>query len=464
MTSRLRDSLHAAAADVPTYPVYEKALATARRSRRRAAVTAALVLIALTGVLLPLTDNRAAKTPAAGAQAQAALPDHVGVPPRGSLHATDRPRIGSASVIFTGRAEGMEGANEQSIVAVVSADSDRYRIIKAQPDTRAGADTVLSPDGREVAFGEWSDNTAGVRIVDLATGDSRTVRSGVASSVDSTPVAWSPDGRTLVVRDTLPPADPGGNQLRDVLSIVAPSGEQIRLAEADRVEELGSPVAFAPDSARLAFQNGRTVSVVDLGGRRLSSFTLPPETQLAGKGAWSTDGRTLTVTRREGMRWSLRSVDPATGRDLGALDTPAVSGVSAIRLLGWSADGSARVVAYQPAATAEVRFDIFLEMAQRLAYANVSTVQVLALGRGASTPTTLLTAPRGVVAIDVADNVIRGGQVRHANPPTGAGPRFWFWTALVTVLLAGTVLYATRKRLALWLDDQRVRRRRLANG
>jgi len=90
---------------------------------------------------------------------------------------------------------------------------------------------------------------------------------------------------------------------------------------------------------------------------------------------------------------------------------------------------------------------------------------VLALARGAATPTTLLTAPQGVVAIDVADNVTRGGQVRHANPPTTFGPRFWFWTALVTILLAGAALYGTRKRLALWLDDRRVlRQRRFARG
>ncbi|GIF65295.1 hypothetical protein Ais01nite_33300 [Asanoa ishikariensis] len=450
MTSRLRDSLRTAASDVPAYPVYEKALATARRSRRRTALAAmaALVLTALAGALLPATGS---SVPAAGTDA--ALPDRVGVPPRGSLHATDRPRIGPSSVIFTGRADGMEWANEHSIIAIVGADSDRYRIIKGEADTRAGANTVLSPDGRQIAFSELDSTGPRVRIVDLATGDSRTVDSGIPNTVQVVPVAWSPDGRTLVLRDTLPPND-------DALSIVTLDGERIRLAEAG---EPGSPVAFSPDGARLAFQSGRNVSVVDLAGRRLSSFTLPPETELAGKGAWSADGRTLTMTRHEGMRWSLRRVDPTTGRDLGALDVPAVSGVTAIRLLGWSADGSARVVAYQPAATAEVRFDIFLEMEQRLAYANVSTVQVLALGRGAGTPTTLLTAPQGVIAIDVADNVIRGGQVRHANPPTAFGPRFWLWTGLITVLLVGIVLYRTREKLALWLDDQRVSRRQAAD-
>ena len=146
------------------------------------------------------------------------------------------------------------------------------------------------------------------------------------------------------------------------------------------------------------------------------------------------------------------------------MSTRAVSGVAAIRLLGWSADGSARVVAFAPAATAEVRFDIFLEMEKRLAYANVSSVQVLSLGRGAGAPTTLLTAPEGVGAIDVADAVTRGGQVRQANPPRGVGPRFWLWTALVTALLLGTVLYSTRKKLALWIDDQRIRRRRRFAG
>ncbi|HEV7706962.1 MAG TPA: hypothetical protein VGP16_02085 [Asanoa sp.] len=458
MTARLRESLHGAAGDVPAYPVYEKALATARRSRRRTgfAVAAVLVLVALAGAVPPLVDTVA---PAA-AGADAALPDRVGVPPLGSLHATDRPRLGPASVIFTGQGHELEYGMGGSLITVVGARDDRYRIIRGGIEARAGVDTVLSADGRQVAVSADISLRPAVEIVDLVTGHSRDVGSGVAGTDLVAPVAWSPDGRALVVLDTVP-VDAERTGHRHVLSVVWPDDDRrTRLAEAATDEGLGSAVAFAPDGARLAFQTGRTVVVADLDGRRLSSFTLTPESELAGKGAWSADGRTLTVARRGIDTWSLRRVDAATGRDLGALDMPAVPGVTAIRLLGWAADGSARVVAYQPAPHAPGAFNSPIDMNERLSYGNVGTVRVLALARGAGAPTTLLVAPDDVVSIDVSDTVVHGGRTREAHPPGGLGPRFWFWTSFIPLLLAAVVAYRCRKGLALWLDDRRVRRSR----
>lgn len=443
MTARLREALHTAAQDVRPYPVHQRALATARRSRRRrvVAAVAVLVLVALAGATLPLTGTPAVE-PAAGTDA--ALPDRVGLPPFGSLHATDWPRLGPAWVIFTGQARGLKHGDEGSVIAVVGADVDRYRIIKGEIEAQAGEDAVLSPDGRRVAFTSIDSARPRVEIVDLVTGRSRTVGSGVSGTVTVEPAGWSPNGRALVVRDIVS-ANPEGSAYRHVLSIVWLDGDRrTRLADEYEVNGLGSPVAFAPDGARLAFQTERRVTVADLDGRRLSSFTLAPETELAGRGAWSTDGRALTVTRRDGGTWSLRQVDPANGGDLGAMDTPGVSGVTAIRLLGWAADGSARVVAYQPEPRAPTVFDAPLEMDQRLAYGNVGSVRVLALGRGAAAPTTLLTAPGKVVSIDVADDVVRSGRTRAAEPPHGVGGRFWFWTGLAGVVVIVVVAWRYR--------------------
>jgi Tol biopolymer transport system component len=306
-------------------------------------------------------------------------------------------------VIFTGQGRGLKYGGDGTLITVVGARDDRYRIIRGEFEARAGVDTVLSADGRQVAAAAVVSLRPSVRIVDLVTGRGRNVGSGVAGTDMVQPVAWSPDGRAIVVRDTVP-VDSERTAYRHVLSIVWPDDDRrTRLADTD--EGLGSAVAFDPDGARLAFQTGRTVTVADLDGRRLSSFTLAPGIELAGKAAWSADGRTLTVSRLGIDSWTLGRVDAATGRDLGALDTPVVRDVTAIRLLGWAPDGSAWVVAYQPGPNAPGAFNSPIDMDQRLSGGNVGTVRVLALAR-ASAPTTLLVAPDDVVSIDVSDAVV----------------------------------------------------------
>ncbi|MBQ1009898.1 hypothetical protein KBX53_02820 [Micromonospora sp. M51] len=460
MTARLRETLHAAAADVPAYPVYERALATARRSRRRAVVAAVevLVLATLTGAVLPLTRTPVVD-PAAGADA--ALPDRIALPPRGALHATDRPRLGPASVIFSGQARRLQGWDEDGIVGVVSADSDRYRIFSMGYEAPVGEQVILSPDGRYVARPAGLSEDGRVDLIDLVTGRTRRLHSKVTNSVGTSPRAWSPDGRQLVVDDTVP-TDPTRSGYRRVLSIVTLDGERwTQLADAAQQPIFGSSVAFAPGGGRLAYQIGRTVTVADPDGRTVSTFELPAESWLAGKGAWTTDGALTLISRKAGSTdWSLRRVDSATGRNTAPLPVPGVTGVTAIRLLGWGPDGSALVVAYQPEPLSPDRFDQPLELDQRTAYPNVRGVRVLALTPDASAPRTVMTAPEQILAVDVADTVISAGRTRAADPPGGLGGRFWSWTILITVVVAGVVVYRNRGGLALWLDDRRVRRAR----
>ncbi|CCH19851.1 hypothetical protein [Micromonospora lupini] len=276
----------------------------------------------------------------------------------------------------------------------------------------------------------------------------------------STPAGWSADGDSLVVRDDVPVAFDGATYTT-VLSAVTVDGQRwTRLAASAQEAHVGSVVAAAP--GRLAYQYGRTVAVTDLDGREQSSFTLPDETSLAGKGAWSPDGTALTLTthRPDTDEWTLRHVDPATGRDVGPLRLPAVPGVVSIRLLGWTPDGSALVAAYQPDPLAP---DPPLQEQTGQPSGTdqtVRTVRVLALTPGATAPRTVLTAPDQVVAVDIADQVIRSGRIRDAQPPGGVGGRFWIWTGLLTVLVTIGVLYAGRQRIALWRDDRRVLRAR----
>ncbi|WP_203980545.1 PD40 domain-containing protein, partial [Micromonospora phaseoli] len=434
----------------------------ARRSRHRhrlAATAAAVALVALTTMTLPLVRTPALE-PAAGSPA--ALPDRVALPPIGTLHVTDRPLLGPAAVLFSGVAGRLKGWNDANRVGVVGADSDRYRIMPMGYEAPAGEVVLLSPDGRYVARPAGSHERPRVDIVDLATGRTRQLNGGPAASTSIEPAAWSPDGRQLVVR-YIAPTDPPRAGHRAVLGVVTLDGERwTRLAEGGLQAIFGSPVAFTAAGDRIAFQVGRSVTVSKPDGTALSSLLLPADSWLAGKGAWSADGRWLTVTTRraDNTDWSLRRLDPATGRDAGPLDLPTVSGTTAIRLLGWGPDGSALVVAYEPGPVAQDRFDQPLEMDQRTAYGNVGGVQVLALMPGATGPRTVLTAPAEVLAVDVADEVIRSGRTRQASPPGGVGGRFWFWTTLTVVVWAGIAVYRCRENLALWLDDRRVRRAR----
>jgi hypothetical protein len=443
MTGRLRDTLHRAADDLAGYQVYERAVATARRSRRRTALGAAgAVVLALCALVLASLPGGPVAWVDVPAASPAALPDRVGLPVIGTLHVTDRPRLGPAAVLFSGQARGL--GTDGDIIAVVGAGADRYRVFPTGVGAPAGAQVLLSPDGRRIAYPASDPDSPRLGIVDLVSGRTRRLPSAVPGSVLTTPLGWSPDGRRIVVRDAQP-VDAQRSGYESVLSIVdLDSGRWTRLGTGDSYD--GFTVAFAPDGTRLAYQVGDRITVADLNGRRRSEFDPARGTTLAGKGAWTPDGASLTVVAQQGDSWVLRYVDPVTGAGRPGPGTPAVSGVTAIRLLGWRPDHSALVVAYQPETAAPTRFDGQLGLDQRTAYGNVHSVRVLSLAPGASAPITVLTAPEQVLAIDVADNVIASGHVRRADPPTGVGPRFWFWSGVLVAVAAGLVFGAYRLR------------------
>jgi hypothetical protein len=440
MSVRLREALREAAAEVPAYPVHDRAVRTARRTRRRmaAALAAVLVLVAL----VPLAVRGGEWPGIAPADAGGpALPDRIGLPGFGTLRATDRPRLGPASVVFSGQARGLTGLiDEDGTVGIVGADADRYRTWTVGHEAPAGEQVLLSPDGRRLAVPAGSSEHPRTDLVDLVDGTVRRLPSPRPGSTLTEPAGWAPDGSALVVRDTTP-TNPEGSAYANTLSLVRlDTGRAVRLLETDQVPIFGTPVAFTADGSRLAYQVGDKVLVASADGRSISSFPLPPESGLAGKGAWLPDGTLALVSRDpDTTRWRLRRVDPASGRDLGPLALPAVDGVTTIRLLGWWPDGSALVVGYRPDPDSPERFAGPVDMDQRTAYPNVQTVRVLGLTPGAAVPTTLLTTPEQVLAIDVADAVVRAGRVRAADPPGGPGGRFW-WAAGAAALVLGGLL------------------------
>ncbi|MFY1575319.1 TolB family protein [Verrucosispora sp. WMMD703] len=457
MTTRLRDVLHTTAAQVPAYQVEQRALATARRTRRRraTAVAAALVLVVLGGLVLPAA--RTSPVDPAGRDEPGALPDRIGLPPLGSLHATDRPRTGPASVIFTGEAGRLTYDDECSLVTVVDGDTDAYRVFRSGWEMTAGTDVVLSPKGRWIAHDPQRGDPR-VDIIDLVTGATRQLRSGVAGTVGTEPAAWSPDGMSLVVRDSVPIHLDRSDHRRLLNLIRLDDGSSVRLAEAPSGTVPGVVVAFAPGGARLAWQTGRVVTVAHIDGSVIASFPLAPGTELAGKGAWTPDGRWLTVARRDDARWTLRRIEPATGADGGALGTAGVDDVVGLQLLGWTATGVPWVVSYLPHPPEAATYTRPFPNDDRPMYGNIGSVEVLSLPPDGQPPTTLLTAPRQVVSIDIADEVIRAGQTRVADPPRGVGGRFWIWTAGIMLAVSAVAAYRRREQLTLWWENRRVRR------
>ncbi|MFF0656680.1 hypothetical protein [Micromonospora tulbaghiae] len=444
MSVRLREALREAAAEVPAYPVHDRAVRTARRTRWRAAaaVTAVLALVAA----VPLTVRGDGRTAPAGSGG-AALPDRLGLPPFGALRATDRPALGPASVVFSGQARGLTGLfHENGTVGIVGADADRYRTWTVGFEVPAGEGALLSPDGRFLAVPDGSPTSPGVNVIDLAGGTVRRLPSPRPGSSGTAPAGWAPDGSALVIVDTTQ-ANPEGSSYVNTLSLVRlDTGRAVRLLETTQVPGFGSPVAFAADGSRLAFQVGTKVLVSSPDGRQLSSFPLPPDTALAGKGAWLPDGSLALVGHEVAAdRWRLRRVD-TDGRELPAPPLAAVSGVTTVRLLGWLPDGTAWVVAYRPEPSAPSWYADGLAMDQRTAYGNVRSIRVLALTPGATAPVTVLTAPDQVLAVDVADSVVRAGRVREADPPSGPGGRVWWGAGLVALALGGLAAYRRLRR------------------
>jgi hypothetical protein len=443
MTARLRAAMRAAAQDVPAYAVHDRARATARRDRRRA--LAATAAVAVIGVMLVLwSPVGPAPGPDRAAGGPAALPDRVGEPPLGPLRATDRPRLGQAAVLFSGgySAGTCPFVDECDALTLVGAHADRYRVfLTGIPESPAGEEAVLAPDGRRVAHSGGYVDDAYVRIIDLRTGRTRDVPSAIEASVGSFPVGWSRDGRWIAVRDVT--SDDRGSSYLSVLSILDVHNGQWRRLGAGRLVD-GFSVAFAPDGRRFAYQIESTVIVAMLDDPAArTTFSVSVDQALGGKGAWTPDSRSLTLVERQGSDWALRYVDPVTGAATGGPATPVVTGMTGIRLLAWRDDGSALVAAFLPRPESPARLDQPLSLDQRTHYGEVRRVDLLALAPGGAGPATVLSSEDGVLAIDVADDVAVTGRTRPGHPPVAPGPRFWFWTGLATVVVAS--VYAFRR-------------------
>jgi len=386
MSARLREELQREAAEAQTYDVYAGSVLDARRGRRRAVAAWALLVAAVTLAVPFVSRSRPPMPPADSAAV--ALPDRLGLPAFGSRGVAG---LGAASVVYSGDG-GRFGPffDDADTSALVGATAEDYRTLH----TGLAYDRVLlSPDGTVLAIPE--------RLVDLRTGKQR--------PLPGAPFGWSPDGRRLVTADSR-------MRIVDVAT-----GATTDLGPVDE----WSSAAWSPDGRRLAYEKDHRIIVSDGAGRTLGSFAPPSGSVLAGKGAWTPDGRAVAVVPADARSWEPRWFDPTSGREVDGPVLPAIGGeIFAGSLLGWRPDGAA------------------------LAFVSGDRPRLLALAPGAAEPTSVMVLPSQVTYLDLADQAIESGRVRAGEPPFLIGPRLW--TRLIVgalgVLLIGWLTRRVRER------------------
>ncbi|MEU8662633.1 TolB family protein [Actinoplanes philippinensis] len=359
-----------------------------------------------------------------GEQGAATLPARIGAPAPWTPDLEDAP-VGAASILYSSNTWFPNGSD--GLGALVGRGDDTYRVTGLSDP--AGMGSVLSPDGARLASSDG--------IVDLATGEVTGWGPQWGDDVSVEPEAWSPDGRTVAVLagDHLDPglaSDTTKLYLYDVAG-----GTPREVTELNRVVAMsGWTAAFAPDGARLAYQNDGRLSVLTLAGATTADVPIPAGARLAGRGAWTRDGRNLLVTTGapcdcggHPMRWTVTAISAADGTATGTAYSR--DGSYALRVLGWWPSGRPVAVEYTPVEGAEATiFDKPGPQYDLASQEQIKAARLIDLGTG-----TILTdgdewgLAGDVESIDVADSVLARGEIR-----SGSAPLFDADGILVTVL------------------------------
>ncbi|SDX92563.1 hypothetical protein SAMN05444365_10196 [Micromonospora pattaloongensis] len=347
--------------------------------------------------------------------------------------------VGPASVLFfTAHTRYFESTG-----VVVGRDGG-YRLLPIGVGEGHG---LLSPDG------QWYLRPGTGSLVDLRTGDERPTHRPRLH-----PLAWSPDGRRVLATrdndDAVITYGPDNHQLND------PSKPDDLLAVdpwtgVERVLPVGtfashSAAAWSPDGSLLAVagpadpaaqiaERERLVMADPAGGGVRWQVELGERRRLAGRSAWSPDGRRIALLAYDGCAtrcadtaemlrrsWRIEFLDAATGRPVG--DAIPVSG-SAVELVTWRS-GDPVVKRQSPEADHEKR--------------HTALTAVSALGG----EQVLLTAPNGVsdlvVPGDLLDRAAFGGP--EPRPSPFAAPPWMYATLAVPLPLAVLALVSWQRR------------------
>ncbi|MEV0901193.1 hypothetical protein [Actinoplanes sp. NPDC049802] len=345
-------------------------------------------------------------------QGAGSLPERIGAPSPWTSDGLEAP-IGAASVLYTSNTWFSDDSDHLS--GLVGREDDTYRVTDMYGT--AGMSSVISPDGTRLATEEG--------VTDLATG--KTIPFRVRHDTDDVRVdaqAWSPDGNSVALLFGWwnNPDGPGkGVRLRifDVRS-----GATREIAVLSPLAALaGWTVAFSPDGSRLAFQVEDRIRVLTLAGGASVDLPLPDGARIAGKGAWTRDGRSLLVVSGEECdcdgyprRWTVRTISAADGTVTGPSWTR--DGVYALRVLGWWRDQPATAEYTATRYASPSVFDDALGQDELTSQVGIERARLIELGTGRQ-----LTAGDGigvngdVESLDVPDRILAQGRSRAGSPP-----------------------------------------------
>lgn len=419
------------------------------RPRTTAWLIVVLLAIVVAGVLY---WDRSSSTPGPS------LPAVIGDPPLWADQITTSP-IGAASVAYSSPSWYADG--QSGDLAIVGSATDSYRYGGSTVTGIPGQSVLLSPDGTRLATATAVVNLQTGAITPYPELPSTPPTNLRKSTLEIHPQVWSPDGHYLVLARWLSSSG-GVISVPSLFRLDTRTGKVTKVANLTRTDASfdGWIAAYSPDGTRLAVQAANTITIYGKAGV-VSQFPVPAQARIAGKGAWTPNGKAIELAVPSkctecyndvtGAKywlypatWQMYAVNSITGDRQGP--TYGIDDIITIRMLGWWPDGHPIVEGRYPSADgnawrrmANPRFD----PASSWVSANI-----IALSATAAPTVVLAPLKHTAQAIDVADNAIAGGTVRRGSTPLLSNARVHVVSVvairiviLAVIVLIGYVLY-----------------------
>lgn len=335
------------------------------------------------------------------------IPDQIF--PAGEVPWVSSHPLGRASLIYRG-----PGGN--NTLYAVGADGDTYRRL-----ITGASDTVyaLSPDGTRVAYGPKADastapDRGAIKVLDLRSGRTTSYPlppSRYGEQLNS--IVWSPDG-SLLAYDAVRVDEVGAKGWKRASEAPGVIDLGTRTV-APLPARLGAPVAWSEDGKQLLLSGyeGEKLIVTDATGRILRTVTASGAfADPFHASAWSPDGTIAasvvrlatpdepasSFTTGKSHPYEVRFLSLATGgRASGAGVVRTVLAVD-VDVVGWRNSGQ-------------------LVLDETLADGSAQVVSIDVASR-ASTVLVRAAADARAWKLDIASDVLAGGQIRHAAPPS----------------------------------------------